>query len=188
VPIKRVDRFLRVATLLAQRPGVRFAVVGDGELRDALTTSSAARELGDRIVWAGFRNDMADVCFASDVVVLTSDNEGTPVSLIEAQAAAVPVVGTNVGGVRSAVRNGETGLLVERDDDVGLAAAVTAILEDSDLARRLARAGREHASRGFGVQRLVDDLDALYRELLAERGSGRGFAGVQGPAQHHRLA
>ena len=73
-----------------------------------------AAALGDRLVWAGFRRDIPDVCFASDVVMLTSDNEGTPVSLIEAQAAAVPVIATDVGGVRSVVRDGETGRLAPR--------------------------------------------------------------------------
>src|SRR5581483_1739741 len=86
VPIKRVDRFLRVASQLAERHDVHFLVVGDGELRDELRGTPEARSLGERVTWAGFRRDIPDVCFASDVVVLTSDNEGTPVSLIEAQA------------------------------------------------------------------------------------------------------
>src|SRR5205814_352579 len=108
VPIKRVDRFLESAALLRGRPDTRFVVVGDGELRAQLEASEPARALGDRLVWAGFRRDMPDVCFASDVVALTSDNEGTPVSLIEAQAAGTVVVSTNVGGVRSVVLDGET--------------------------------------------------------------------------------
>jgi glycosyltransferase involved in cell wall biosynthesis len=141
-------------------------IVGDGSLRTQLAASAEARALGDRLLWAGFRRDIADVCFASDVVVLTSDNEGTPVSLIEAQAAAVPVVGTDVGGVRSAVCDGETGLVVNPGDDGRLAAVVTAILEDDALAARLGRAGREHAVGSFSVERLVDDLDGLYRCLM----------------------
>jgi glycosyltransferase involved in cell wall biosynthesis len=169
VPIKRVDRFLRVAQLLVERPRAVFVVVGDGELREELSASAEARALGERLRWAGFRRDIPDVCFASDVVVLTSDNEGTPVSLIEAQAAAVPVVGTDVGGVRSAVRDGETGILAPADDEAGLAAAVTAILEDRDLASRMAAAGRRHAATSHAIERLVDDHDRLYRKLLAAR-------------------
>jgi glycosyltransferase involved in cell wall biosynthesis len=169
VPIKRVDRFLSVARILADRPGVRFVIVGDGELRQALTSSADARALGERLVWAGFRRDMPDVCFASDVVVLTSDNEGTPVSLIEAQAAAVPVVATDVGGVRSAVRDSETGFLAAPDDARGFADAVGRILDDPDLASRLGAAGRTHATRAFAIARLVADHDRLYRRLLARR-------------------
>ena len=167
VPIKRVDRFLAVAGRLLDRPRARFVVVGDGELRAELTASPAARALGERLIWAGFRSDMPDVCFASDVVALTSDNEGTPVSLIEAQAAATPVVSTAVGGVASAVLDGTSGLLADREDKAGLAAAIRSLLEDRDAASRMAAAGREHARASFGVQRLVDDLDGLYRRLLA---------------------
>lgn len=169
VPIKRIDRFLRVAGLVAaQRPQARFVVVGDGELREPLRASAEARDLGRNLTWAGFRRDMPNVCFASDVVLLTSDNEGTPVSLIEAQAAAVPVVGTDVGGVASVVTHGRTGLLAPPDDEPALADGATRILEDAEFAQGLARAGREHALRGFSVERLVDQLDGLYRRLLVD--------------------
>lgn len=167
VPIKRVDRFLRIARLLADRPRVRFVIVGDGELREQLTVSPDALALGDRLRWAGFRRDMPDVCFASDVIALTSDNEGTPVSLIEAQAAAVPVVGTDVGGVRSAVRDGATGILAPADDDAALAAAIARLLDEHELATRMAAAGRAHASATFSLQRLVQDVDSLYRSCLS---------------------
>jgi glycosyltransferase involved in cell wall biosynthesis len=162
VPIKRVDRFLRVAGLLGARAQTRFVVVGDGELRQQLEASEEGRGLGDRLVWAGFRRDMADVCFASDVVVLTSDNEGTPVSLIEAQAAAVPVVGTDVGGVRSAVLDRKTGLLTGADDDGGLAGAISSLLDDPAMAARIGSAGRAHAAESFSLERLVNDLARLY--------------------------
>src|SRR3954454_10815583 len=165
VPIKRVDRFLEAAALLRDRPNTRFVIVGDGELRAALEASAPARALGERLLWAGFRRDMADVCFASDVVVLTSDNEGTPVSLIEAQAAATPVVSTNVGGVRSVVLDGETGYLA--DDPADIAARVGSLLDDGERATAMAARGREHVLATFGIERLVDDLDRLYRRLLA---------------------
>ncbi len=166
VPIKRVDRFLDVAGRLLDRERARFVVVGGGELRDELMRSPAAQALGERLVWAGFRLDIADVCFASDVVLLTSDNEGTPVSLIEAQAAATAVVSTDVGGIRSVVRDGETGLLAGREDVDGLARATRALLDDPERARRMGAEGRAQVLRRFGVERLVDDIDALYRRLL----------------------
>jgi glycosyltransferase involved in cell wall biosynthesis len=166
-PIKRVDRFLAVARQLAARPNARFVIVGDGELRAALGGSSDAGSLGERVIWAGFRRDMPDVYFASDVVMLTSDNEGTPVSLIEAQAAAVPVVSTDVGGVRSAVLDGRTGLIMPADDSDRLARAVSGLLDDRERAALLGRAGRRYALSAYGVERLVDDLDQLYRSLLA---------------------
>jgi glycosyltransferase involved in cell wall biosynthesis len=164
VPIKRVDRFLRVAARV-QTPA-RFVVVGSGELESSLRASPEARALGDGLVWAGLRRDIPDVCVGSDVVVLTSDNEGTPVSLIEAQAAAVPVVSTRVGGVASVVDDGVTGWLAPRDDDAALAAAIdrALTLDDPDA---VGLAGRRHVLARFSLDRLVDDIDDLYRSILA---------------------
>jgi glycosyltransferase involved in cell wall biosynthesis len=171
VAIKRVDRFLRVAARLAGDPETRFLIVGDGDLRAELEAAAAAAGLDGRLTWAGFRTDMASVCFASDVVVLTSDNEGTPVSLIEAQAAGRPVVSTRVGGVASVVDDGRTGLLAAVDDDEGLAAAVAGLLADPERAQRMGAAGRERVRSMFSLERLVNDVDRLYAGLLVERGS-----------------
>lgn len=167
VPIKRVDRFLRVASALADRDDLHFLIVGDGELRDELRTAPEARRLGERLTWAGFRRDMPDVCFASDVVVLTSDNEGTPVSLVEAQAAGTPVASTRVGGVASVVEDGSTGLLADPEDEPGLAAAVRRILDDRALASAMGEAARIRAQR-FSLEKLVDRIDGLYRSLLTQ--------------------
>lgn len=167
VAIKRVDRFLAMAEHLAELD-VYFVVAGDGELREELASSSAARTLGERLVWAGFQRDIAAICFASDVVVLTSDSEGTPVSLIEAQACAVPVVATNVGGVATVVLDGESGRIVPRDAQA-LADAVGELLAAEDLCAAYGRRGREHALATFSVERLVGDIDDLYSTLLAER-------------------
>jgi len=166
VPIKRVDRFLRVARRLTDHKDMRFVVVGDGELRDELIASPDAQALGDRLIWAGFRRGMADVYFASDVVMLTSDNEGTPVSLIEAQAAAVPVVASDVGGVRAAVRDGETGVVVSPEDVAGFARAVASMLDDPTLGQAMAAAGRRDAAERYQLQRLVDELNHLYHVQL----------------------
>ena len=160
VPIKRVDRFLEMAARVGG-DGTRFLVVGDGAERDRLRASEAARRLGDAVVWTGFRRDMADVYFASDVVVQTSDNEGTPVALIEAQAAGVPVVSTRVGGVTAVVD--DTGRVVDVQDVDGLAAAVRELLERTGGPRP----GREAAER-FSLETLVAGIDRCYRELAAQ--------------------
>jgi glycosyltransferase involved in cell wall biosynthesis len=174
VPIKRVDRFLDAAVrLVSSGVDARFVVVGDGELRGELSSSPAAHQIGDRLTWAGFRRDIADVCFASDVVVLTSDNEGTPVSLIEAQAAAVPVVATDVGGIRSAVRDGESGLIVGPESVADLAEAIGSLVSDRDLRARMGAAGRAHVTALYTLERLTADHAALYTELLASRRAAR---------------
>jgi glycosyltransferase involved in cell wall biosynthesis len=186
VPIKRVDRFLRVADALLEQTDTYFLIVGDGELRAALQTSPEARELAKRLIWAGFRRDIADVCFASDVVVLTSDNEGTPISLIEALAAGTPVASTDVGGVRAVVINGETGVTSQAHDEDALVHGVRRLLEDKDLARRIAQRGREHVLASFGASRLGDDIDLLYRRLLSElttTAARRGLPRMRGASE-----
>ncbi|MEO9174720.1 MAG: glycosyltransferase, partial [Gaiellales bacterium] len=165
VPIKRVDRFLRVAAL-TRRPGVRYVIVGDGDLGDALRASPEAAALGDAVIFAGFRRDMPAVCAGSDLIVQTSDNEGTPVSLIEAGAAGLASVSTDVGGVRTVVLDGETGLLAPPDDDAALARAVTSLLDDPARAATLGRAARERCRTTFSLDRLVDDCETLYRSLV----------------------
>jgi glycosyltransferase involved in cell wall biosynthesis len=162
VPIKRVDRFLRVARGLRGFPGVRFLIVGDGELRESLQSSSDARELGDRLIWAGFRRDMPGIYFASDVVVQTSDNEGTPVSLIEAQAAGVPVVSTRVGGTASVVSPQR---LAAPDDVAGMIDLVRDSLTGGDAVMHRSAEIR----RRFDIARLVDDIVDLYERHSATR-------------------
>jgi glycosyltransferase involved in cell wall biosynthesis len=166
VPIKRVDRFLRVARLVAEQSDAHFMIAGDGELRDQLQSTDDARALEHRLSWVGFRRDMPAVCFASDVVALTSDNEGTPVSLIEAQAAGVPVVSTDVGGVRSVVLHRRTGMVAPAGDDQALANAILEILRDSTLQQRLSTSAHAHVLDAFSIERLVRDLDQLYDGLL----------------------
>jgi glycosyltransferase involved in cell wall biosynthesis len=164
-PIKRVDRFLRVASLV-QRPGVRYVVVGDGDQGATLRASAETRALGESVIFAGFRRDMAAVCAGSDIVVQTSDNEGTPVSLIEAGAAGLPCVSTDVGGVRTVVEDGLTGYLRAADDDQGLADAIGALLDDPARARQMGARARERCRAMFSLDRLVDDSVELYRSLL----------------------
>ena len=168
VPIKRLDRFLAVANRLRQREDVHVLIVGDGDLRPQLESSEAARALGDRVTWTGFRRDLVAIYCASDVVALTSDNEGTPVSLIEAQAAGVPVVTTDVGGARDVVEDGVTGRVLDPGDESGMADAIAEILDDPALASRFSVAGRTHSLSRFTLARLVRDIDDLYTRLLAE--------------------
>jgi glycosyltransferase involved in cell wall biosynthesis len=115
------------------------------------------------------RTDMPDVYAMSDVVVLTSDNEGTPVSLIEAQAAARPTVATDVGGVPTVVVHESTGFVVRVDDDRAFAVAIERLADDGELRAAMGARGREHVVDRFGIDRLVGDIDALYQDLLGAR-------------------
>jgi glycosyltransferase involved in cell wall biosynthesis len=171
VPIKRVDRFLAIARRISD-VRVRFVIVGDGELYEQLTGSDDAAAIRERLVWAGFRRDIPDVCYASDIVMLTSDNEGTPVSLIEAEAAAVPVVATDVGGVRSVVSDGESGFVGPADETGLLAEAVSRLLDDAGLRQQMGAAGRARVISLYTLARLVSDHAALYDKLLESRQPG----------------
>jgi glycosyltransferase involved in cell wall biosynthesis len=168
VQIKRVDRFLRIAARVASRTDAFFVIVGDGDLSEELHRSGEAQALGARLTWAGMRSDMPALMAAADVVVLTSDNEGTPVSLIEAHASGRPAVSSGVGGVSSVVVDQATGYVVPRGDEERFSDRVIALLQDGALARRLGQTGRGHVHKRFALDRLVRDIDGLYRGLLAE--------------------
>jgi glycosyltransferase involved in cell wall biosynthesis len=170
VPIKDVPTFLRAARRVHERrPDTRFALVGDGEERARLEGECRRLGLDGVVRFLGWRSDLAAVYGDLDVVVNASRNEGTPLALIEALAAARPVVATRVGGTPDVLGGGERGILVPAGDDAALAAAILETLEGGEAARLRARAGREHVLRHHSAARLVGDIDALYRELLAAK-------------------
>lgn len=163
VPIKDHATLLSAMTRLE---GVHLAIIGDGERRPALEAQARQAGLAERVHFTGWRFDLAATLTDLDVVALTSRNEGTPVALIEALAAGRSVVSTDVGGVRSVVEHGTTGLLVPAGDAEGVASALARLLGSAELRQRLGQAGREHVRTRFGQQRLVDDVRALYGDLL----------------------
>ncbi len=171
VPIKRHEDFLAAAAARASRlPNCRFLVVGDGELRVGLEDRARALGLDGRIHFLGWRGDLPRIYADLDLVVLTSANEGLPVSLIEAMAAARAVVATRVGGVPDLVEDGVTGLLVPPKDPVALAEAMVALLSDPDRRQAMGDAGRKRVYPAYSAERLLLDMDRLYTELLAARG------------------
>lgn len=154
---------------IGRLPGVHLVVLGDGEDRGALERYVLDSRIGDRIHFLGWRLDVPAVMADLDMVVLSSRNEGTPVSLIEAGAAGLPVVSTEVGGVASVVLDERTGLLVPPGDPTSLAHAMNRLLSNPELRRRFGAAAREHAIRSFSKERLVDDIRLLYDELIDRR-------------------
>ncbi len=165
-PIKRLDVLLE-GVAIARREGapLRLAVVGDGELRAELEAKARALHLDAAVTFCGFRTDLTSTVAAADVAVLSSDNEGTPVALIEAAAAARPAVSTRVGGVADIVR-ADTGILVAAGDSQELARALVRIWQNPAARSRMGDAGRAHVRDAFSAQRLVRDIDDLYMRLL----------------------
>jgi len=118
--------------------------------------------LSDRVRLTGWRSDLPVIFADADIALLTSRNEGTPVALIEAGAAAVPAVATRVGGVPTVVVDGETGLLAARGDDGAIAAAVLTLLNDPERRRTMGAAARVRVRERFSAERLLADIDRLY--------------------------
>lgn len=169
VPIKDVATMLAA---MAELPAAHLAVVGDGEDRPAL--EARARDLGiaGRVHFTGWAKDVAETLSDLDVVALTSRNEGTPVSLIEAQCVGRPVVATDVGGVRHVVEEGVGGYLVPPGDAAALAERVAKLLADPGLRADMGARGRASVGRRFGKDALLEGIGDLYTELLHPRRPG----------------
>ena len=166
--IKQHELFVEAAKTLASRyPAAVFLIVGDGERRGAIEALVEAAGLRDRIRFLGWRRDLPTIYAASDVFVLTSRNEGTPVALIEAMASGVPGVSTDVGGVGDVIAGREMGVVVPLDQPAGIAAAVAQLFDDPARREAMGARGRAHVLSRFADDRLVNDMAALYRALLA---------------------
>lgn len=170
--IKRPDRMLDVIAAVADRiPGLVVLVAGSGDLADATATRASAERLPVRML--GWIDDVETVFAASDLALLTSDNEGTPISLIQAAMLGVPCVATDVGSVTHVVRDGETGWIVATDVPA-LASAVQSAAANHDERRRRGSAARDHVSDRYSVERFVQLHATLYREVMSGSTSGVG--------------
>jgi glycosyltransferase involved in cell wall biosynthesis len=194
-PIKNHRLFLEAAKKTIHTIGdnrTMFLVVGDGELRGELENSAERMALTDRVVFTGWIKDLGPIYADLDVLALTSNNEGTPVAVIEAMATGVPVIATDVGGVRELIsergtpiqpfgftrqtrkaesRQGEfeiceRGILVKSGDAEGLAQGLQYLLEQPDLRRQMGQRGKEYALKHYTKERLTADMNRLYRSLL----------------------
>ncbi len=195
--IKNHSLFLEaIRFLLAEKREIRasFLIVGDGELRKDLEEMTRELALTDRVLFTGWIKDLKSFYADLDILALTSDNEGTPVAVIEAMAAEVPVIATDVGGVRELISDRETGnppegwesegqfrnaelseaefeicergLLVKKGDVNGFANGLKYLLDHPEEGREMGKRGREYALEKHTMERLVSDIDKLYQSLL----------------------
>ena len=162
--IKRPDRFLDVvARVKADGIKVKFIVAGAGEKLQYCQDRVTNEDLP--VFFLGWREDIEVVLAAADFVILTSDNEGTPLSLIQAGMVGIPVVATNVGSTNEIVVDGQTGFLTDLSVDQ-LSEDVAKLASDSDLRAKMGAAGKEYTLARYGVERLVKDHQDLYLRLL----------------------
>ena len=152
--------------MVRENPKTTFLLVGQGETEAAVRAEVSRLGLDQNFVFAGFRNDIPRLLRASDLFLLASDYEGLPVSLLEAMGAGLPSVSTRVGGVPEVVDEGVEGLMVSPEDRSQMAEAVLRLLAEADTRRDMGRAGLDRVNRQFSVQRMVDETEDLYRDLL----------------------
>jgi glycosyltransferase involved in cell wall biosynthesis len=163
--IKNHRMFLHSVARLKDQNRLRFVIIGDGSLRASLEQQARALGLESTVFFTGGRRDPEYFYPALDIVALTSLNEGTPLTLIEAMANARPIVATRVGGVVDLLGD-DRGICVPSGDEAAFAAAVTRLAADPQLQKDLGARGYEFVHRNYGKERLVDDIKRLYGELL----------------------
>ncbi|MFL5774570.1 MAG: glycosyltransferase [Flavisolibacter sp.] len=181
VPVKNHYLFLKAIrhVMDQSQKKIRAFIIGDGETRNDL--ENIARETGisfttekslehdKTLVFTSWRSDVDVINAGLDIVCLTSFNEGTPVSLIEAQAANKPIVSTRVGGIADIIIEGETGLLADVKETEVFSDHVLHLVNDEALRKKLGEGSRNHVLKKFSYQRLVSDMSALYYELLQKK-------------------
>jgi glycosyltransferase involved in cell wall biosynthesis len=174
-PIKNHALFIEsAARIAAVERAARFVVVGDGTLRPALEDQARRLGIAGRIVFTGWRSDLPRLYADLDVLVVSSNNEGTPLSAIEAMATSCPVVATRVGGIPDIITDEVTGRLVWPGEAEGIAGAVLDLLANPEKASRIGANAMIAARQRFDVKRLITDMDGLYRELLNKKAIRRG--------------
>jgi glycosyltransferase involved in cell wall biosynthesis len=164
--IKRPDRLLEAFSLVLEKdPSAVLLMAGEGELFE--DTKVLGTRLGDSIRFLGWRSDLAVLFAAADVAVLSSDNEGMPVTLIEASMAGVPCVTTDVGSAREVVLDNETGFVVPADS-VAIAQALVTLFTNEQLRHEMGASATRHTMAHFSSTRLVKDHVDLYRRLIGQ--------------------
>lgn len=166
-PEKRPDRLLRVFSRVRERlPGTRLWIAGSGQLERAVRSEIESSGLGDAVSLLGTVEGIGDLLGAADLLLLTSDTEGTPGVVLEAGLAEVPVVAPRVGGIPDCVLDGRTGLLAAPGDEEGLATAALELLLDPERRRSLGRAARMLVEESFCLRRVAGDVVGFYEERL----------------------
>jgi glycosyltransferase involved in cell wall biosynthesis len=166
-PEKGVANFLQAATRVSRIfPEAGFLVVGDGPLREELLSLAERLGISKRVRFLGYRTDSRALMGLMDVLVVPSLTEGSPLIVLEAMAAGIPVVASAVGGIPDQLRHGEEGILVPPDDPDALGEALGALLRDPAYARRLGETGRLRTENEFSHETLVRRIEVVYRAAL----------------------
>ena len=151
-------------------PNLRAMFIGEGELREGTEALVRVAGLSKRVVFTGTRDDVERILPAFDVFCSSSTSEGLPNAVQEAMAAGVPVVATDVGGIRELIDDGESGFIVPSGDVEAMVKKVKLLLDSPELRRKIGMAGRKKMMRDFTVEKMVDTLQNVYIEMLRRKG------------------
>ena len=166
VPHKGQRHLIEAAALVVRKvPDARFVIAGEGELRPALERQIKEHRLEKHVLLAGFRPDVLSLHKAFDVFVMSSITEGLGTSLLDAMAAAKPIVATATGGIPEVVVDGVTGILVPPRDDASMAAAIVQLLKDAALRQQMGYAGLARARDLFSSERMLKETLKVYKRV-----------------------
>lgn len=164
--VKNPELFVRAAAkVIEEHPTVRFMHIGKGPLMDDMHTLARELEIDDSITFYGQRDDVSALLGRMDIFALTSTSEGMPNAVMEAMAAGLPVVATDVGDCRELITDGENGLIVPTGDVNALASALIRLIEDAELRRRMGRRSHERI-QAFDVGRMAQHYQAVYEQVM----------------------
>ncbi|MDX6709734.1 MAG: hypothetical protein QOH96_750, partial [Blastocatellia bacterium] len=179
-PLKGHEDFIAAASRVALQNGdVDFVIVGDDRsngkgYREKLEKAAAASGLGNRLHFVSWVDELASFMKAADVFVSASYTESFGLAILEAMACATPVVATRTEGAQELIEAGKSGLLVDVGKTDELTSAILRLLDDDSLRRRLGGEAAIHARERFGLDRMVEETERVYREEIGEGGKGKG--------------
>ena len=164
---KRLDLWLEVFAALKQRfPGLKGVIVGAGPLNDSIMAKRSALSLENDVLMPGLQTNTVEWLSAMDVYMMSSVFEGLPIALLEAMSCGLPVVCTNAGGTGEVMRDGVDGALVPVDEPMKMVDQIAALIEDPTLRQRMGVASRKRVEEAFSMERMVGELEGLYREVV----------------------
>ena len=167
---RKGHRFLISAApeILSRCPEARILLFGKGPLQNSIRQQCSSQQLGDKVLFAGFRNDLERILPCLNIVVHPATLEGLGVSLLQSAAAGVPIVATRVGGIPEIIENGINGYLIEAGDIQAITNRVINLLEDPIKSKRFGSCGRKKVESQFSIDKMAKSYLSLYRKVLAE--------------------
>lgn len=171
---KRFDLVVKVAAMAkAQNLDWSIIIIGKGKLENKLKEMTAELDVQDVIKFAGFRNDVLQLMYSSNLFVLSSDSEGMSNALREAMAVGLPCVATDVFGVEELFQNGQSGVMVRKGDAKGIFEGIKSVFENEELRNSISQNGKELIKNVFTMENMIDSVEKIFQDQLTQKTSKR---------------